>query len=654
MRFLSADRRNAFTRLPLCLSALALGLTACGGDSNSPPAADAPTAPPPVSAAPPAVQTLAGSVDTGSALPAGVIVCADRDSNLVCGTGEESAAVDTGGGWSLGLNDTIDPATLTVLAQFPAGTGGSGAGAEAAVLVAPGNAGVISGLTTLEWASQPAATTPEARTTWLHSLGLTAPLDPRSTTDPLTRQLNAALAPALIQVQQSPQGQANPAPGATSKTESLRQGGQAIAATIPRYVDAGTGTLLATVGAHTFATEARYAVRGNTDCMAPQIVATVRIDTAGGVPITSKEDYVQATVSITGTDGSSQQLATQIRGRGNSTWNMPKKPYRLKLAEKTALLGMDSNRDWAMLANYADMTLMRNAVALCLGRMFDFDFTPDYRYIELTLNGDYVGIYQVTDQVEVGTDRVNIDEAVQGDTDQDLAFLAEIDAHFAEEKFWFQSPRQIPYVIKSEITAAQVPLINTFITQLETALFGPDFLNPQTGYTRYLDTEAAIDFYLVNEILRNNDVFYSSTYAHRQRGGKLRFGPLWDFDLAAGNYANQGNDQPIGWWVHRTSAYYGRLVIDDPLFRQQLKARWAYLHKRMTDIQTFIASGAQNLDAAQTRNYTRWPTLGTVFWPVPATYYTYPGEVAHLSGWLTTRTNWIDEQFRTQPNAPAQ
>ena len=74
-----------------------------------------------------------------------------------------------------------------------------------------------------------------------------------------------------------------------------------------------------------------------------------------------------------------------------------------------------------------------------------------------------------------------------------------------------------------------------------------------------------------------------------------------------------------------------------------------------TDTETYsLHDNSQNLDAAQGRNFTRWPILGTVFWPVPATYYTYPGEVAHLSEWLTTRTNWIDEQFRTQPRAPAQ
>lgn len=650
----TTDPRASGARLPLLVSALLLGLAACGGDSSSPPAADAPApaAPSAPTAAPPAVQTVGGVLDAGGAIPAGAAVCADRDGDLACGASEERAAVDAGGRWSLGLADAIDPKTLTLVAEIPAEATPAGTTPRTAALVAPADAGVISGLTTLEWANRPAGETPEARAEWLRSLGLTAPLDARSVTDPQTRRLNAVLAPALLQAQRGQAVSATATPPA--RAAMLRQAGQAVAASLPGYVDATTGSLLPSVGAHTFATEARYAAQGNTECAAPQIVATLRIDTAGGVPITSKEDYVDATVTITGADGSSQQLATEIRGRGNSTWAMAKKPYRLKLAESSALLGMSPNRDWAMLANHADMSLMRNAVALCLGRIFGFDFTPDYRYVELTLNGDYVGIYQVTDQVEVGPHRVNIDETVQGDADRDLAFLAEIDAHYAEEKDWFISPREIPYVVKSEIESTQVPLVNDFITQMESALFGADFRNAETGYARFLDTEALIDFYLVNEILRNNDVFYSSTYAHRQRGGKLAFGPLWDFDLAAGNIANAGNDQPIGWWVHRTSAYYGRLVNDDPQFRQQLKARWAYLHKRMTDIQAFIASGARNLDAAQGRNFTRWPILGTVFWPVPATYYTYPGEVAHLSEWLTTRTNWIDEQFRTQPRAPAQ
>ena len=631
-------RPSSAARHTLILSLLTASLTGCGGGSSDSTSGDGGSSPRPGGPAP--VQVINGVVSLGAtALPTGTVVCADRNANLGCDADEERATPDATGGFALGLRTVSATDGLLLVAEIPAHASAEQRPVPVGALVAPASAGVVSGLTTLEWASGAPLATPEARAAWLRTMGFAAGIDPHAITEPGIAHLDEVLAPALADTQVT-------LAAAASKVDAARQAARAVTEVMARYVDDDSGQLLPTVTSQTLASEARYAVRGNVDCQPPQIVATARLDTEGAAPIVSKEDYLRATLTLTGPDGTTSVLPTQVRGRGNSTWEMPKRPYRLKLDQAAPLLGMAANRDWAVLANYADKTLMRNAVALCMGRMLDFDFTPDSRYIELTLNGDYVGIYQVTDQVEVGRNRVDIDDQARNDTDQDLGFLLEIDAgHYLEEKFWFIGPSQYPYVIKSEITAGQLPLVSDYITRFETALFGDAFLDPQTGYRHYLDTDSAVDFYLVNEALRNSDIFYSSTYLHRQRGGLLRFGPLWDFDLAAGNIIYANNDQPEGWWVRVTSSHMARLIDGDPQFRQHLLTRWAYLQRRMADIQQLISAGAQNLDAAQARNFTRWPILNEIVWPNPVAVGSYAGEVDRLKSWLQTRTSWIGQQY---------
>ena len=609
-------------RQRLIIAAL-LGLTACGGGGSS----GSPSAP----------DGIAGVVDFGTAGgdgPAGAIVCVDRNADLSCGTGEEQAAVGKGGTYTLRLTADADPAALTFLAswQDPGST-------HPTVMVAPAHAGVISALTTLAWASRPAGDTADARAAWLQSLGLPKTLDIYSASDPAARQLNLALVPALARTEQT-------VARVTPRADIVRQAGSALAGVLPKYVDSTRGSLLSTATGRTLAAEASYWALGSHECKSPRIVATMQIDTAGAAPIVSRENYLRGAITLTTSEGVVEHLPTQIRGRGNSTWSMPKKPYRIKLDTKAPLLGMAANRDWTLLANYADKTLMRNALAFCVGQMLGLPYTPGSRFVELTLNGDYVGVFEVSDQIEVASSRVDIDEDVRNDTDADLGFLIELDQYLdPKEEIWFRTPSGIPYAIKSDIKESQAPLVANYMARLESALFGDAFLDPANGYARYLDADTFVDFYLVNEFLRNNDGFLSSTYMYRPRGGILAFGPLWDFDRSTGNALN-GNDSPEGWLIRQISTYAARLIDHDPQFRRHLAARWAYLHSRLPDIQNFLTAGAAGLDAAQARNFTRWPILGIIVWPNPAAYGSYAGEVEHLRTWLTQRATWMNGQIR--------
>ncbi len=145
--------------------------------------------------------------------------------------------------------------------------------------------------------------------------------------------------------------------------------------------------------------------------------------------------------------------------------------------------------------------------------------------------------------------------------------------------------------------------------------------------------------------MRNNDVLVSSTYLYRATGGRLRFGPVWDFDITAGNFNDFGNGAATGWWVRVVSRYVQQL-LNDEAFVQHLNARWRYLSSRMPELQRHIASTAQQLDGAQQRNFDRWPILATWVWPNAVVTGSYAGEVAYLRGWLGERAAWLDAQMR--------
>ena len=139
---------------------------------------------------------------------------------------------------------------------------------------------------------------------------------------------------------------------------------------------------------------------------------TIYIETEGGRPIVSKEDYVDAVLHYVDSNGVKTYDALGVRGRGNSTWNLEKKPYRIKFAEKQEFMGPEraKAKSWTLLANFADKTLLRNAVAACIGDFAGQPFTAGAQFVDLVLNGTYLGNYQLSDQVEVRKKRVDIDE----------------------------------------------------------------------------------------------------------------------------------------------------------------------------------------------------------------------------------------------------
>ena len=369
----------------------------------------------------------------------------------------------------------------------------------------------------------------------------------------------------------------------------------------------------------------------------------VRLETDQNLPIISKEDYLSAQITVDDSGGFGPYAASaEIRGRGNSTWNMPKKSYRLRLKDKASLLGMPSHRSWALLANYSDKTMLRNAVAFCMGNMLGMSYVPRNQYVELTLNGVYTGVYQLTEHITTGKNRVNVGEE---DGTAASGYLIEIDARL-DGSAAFRSAIGTPIVVKSDTTPDLTNAIAKDVDAFEAALFGPDFLDAEKGYAKHVDMNALASFYVINEFMKNNDAFFSSTYVYKERGGKLVFGPLWDFDIAAGNINYSiGNHLPEGPWLSTSIPYIARLTAD-PVFRSKVSEKWSILSERMPDLMTFIDDSALTLDAAQQRNFRVWDILNTFVWPNPVVMGSYSGEVKYLEGWLTKRAAWMDSSMK--------
>jgi hypothetical protein len=384
----------------------------------------------------------------------------------------------------------------------------------------------------------------------------------------------------------------------------------------------------------------------------------LRVNTSGSQPITSRDVYVTGSFILTDTTGEKlAEGALEIRGRGHSTWDlMPKKPYRVKLGTSTMLMGMPANRHWVLLANYSDKTLERNDVAFEFSRMLGMEYTPRARFVDLELNGSYQGIYQLTEHVRIAPDRVNIPELKVADTSATNitgGYLIEVDERRGED-FCFNSARtpmifclSNPETLNDPAWAKQRAYITSYIAKIDSVLFSPQFADPQTGYAAYIDVESAISYYILNEYFKNVDGnLRLSTFLYKKRGGKLTFGPVWDFDLAMGNVNYDNADKIQGWHI-RTAPWFS-IMFQDPVFAARVKARWNQLvaDNSLNKLGDYITERTSFLHTVQAKNFERWPILNTYVWPNRVVTGSYDGEVDAMRGWLFARRGWMSDQLR--------
>ena len=384
-------------------------------------------------------------------------------------------------------------------------------------------------------------------------------------------------------------------------------------------------------------------------CPAPKL-ARITIDTQDAQPVVSKINYVPAQFVIESGDGGLHDvvLPAKIRGRGNSTWRLPKKPYLVKLDESSPLLGMPAGKKWVLLANHADKSLLRNAVAFCMARLLEMPYTSHDRFFELTMNGEYQGVYQLTNKDYEIRDLINkqaktyFEQFVEG-SDFDDPFVMELDERLGED-FKFRSNSGVPYTFESDTNAAQQARVQRWINEFEEVLKNHEDPDRMVKIKNRMDLNSLANMYLVNELMGNQDAFLFSVYLYRQRGGKLVYGPVWDFDLSLGNVGLVDSRNPEGWHARNTQwNWYFRELLKDPEFSSLMRQRWSRLARAVPSLNAYIDYSATALDAAQARNFSRWQILNDYVWPYAEVIGTYAGEVAFMKDWLNKRAHWINE-----------
>jgi hypothetical protein len=374
------------------------------------------------------------------------------------------------------------------------------------------------------------------------------------------------------------------------------------------------------------------------------------ITTATGADVTSKDVYMNGSVVIDPNNGAEQTVTTiplQIKGRGNSTWALyPKKPYKIKLNAKTALLGMAPAKDWALLANYNDKTLMRNKLAFELGRRIGADFTPQSRFVEIVLNGQYWGNYQLTTSVEIHENRVNIKELKPADVTG--GYLLELDYKYDAITKW-RTGKNLPFSLKDpdELTPDQFTYIKKYVQDTEDALYSADWKDPIIGYNKFIDPDSFMRWYAVEEIVKNQDSWdFSSIFYYKNIGGKLGMGPIWDFDISMGNCDYSVSKSPENWYT-RNGVWMIRLA-QDPVWNQKWRNKWAAMRqKEVQQIFTDIDNYAAYLKLSQAQNFKRWPILDKYVYPNAVVLGDYDLEVAYLKKFMADRVAWIDAHINT-------
>jgi hypothetical protein len=330
----------------------------------------------------------------------------------------------------------------------------------------------------------------------------------------------------------------------------------------------------------------------------------VYIETDNLQVIDSKENYVNATMVIKADGKVLHENRLRIRGRGNATWIVyPKKPYKLKLDVKDDLLGMGEDKDWVLLANYCDKSLMRTSVAFKLSELLGFPWTPKDRFVEVVLNGEYLGNYQLVEGIKQDALRVNIPKD---------GYLIERDGYYLQEPVWFVTPRGYGYSFKhpdpEDLSPSQLDYIREYMTEFETLLASGEFRDPQNGYAKYIDTESFVRWFLFQQILANMD---TNVYLSKddRSDSRLRMGPVWDFEWSLGiGWYEGGRPRPANYFVWESDAFYYDRLLQDPAFTAKVKERWQGLHVTQ-DILQHIDNTQKLLEKSQQLNFRRWDIL---------------------------------------------
>lgn len=332
-------------------------------------------------------------------------------------------------------------------------------------------------------------------------------------------------------------------------------------------------------------------------------IPVVEIATQDNILPYSKEEYVNCSFEISNCENEDYNFnvpmaknyeddgCVGIRLRGNSTKKARKRPYRIKFDEKQSLFGLKANKSWVLLADYYDQSYIRNYAAFTLADEFDnLDFSPTPHHVALIINNEFKGLYLLCEQMDEKKGRVNVDEDFDVNIDKDFPFFVEMDLFAYKEgktgvdNFYVESVDnhvEIKYPEADERSATEdVDIVYDYINEYINAVFTTlktnekvevSFRDTPVGLEDLVDIDSAVDYYLVNEIMMNIDSAFKSIYLHKPKDGKMKFGPVWDFDFSMTSelvapYKKSYSEHTNSLWITQNSPIYQGLFQNESFY----------------------------------------------------------------------------------------
>ena len=370
-----------------------------------------------------------------------------------------------------------------------------------------------------------------------------------------------------------------------------------------------------------------------------------------------------------------------IEIRGSSSQMFDKKSYGFETWDEigedlnTSLGGFPEEEDWILYGPYSDKSLVRNVLIYELSNNMG-QYASKTKFYELEINGFFHGIYVLMEKIKRDKNRVDISKNKAEDItggyiikidkptgdgdwyDGNIAFASHYNTTGvlmgnSNINFLYEYPKA------DDISEEQKIYIKDYIHLFETALISEGFESIENGYRQFIDLSSFIDFFILNEFSKNPDGFRLSTFLHKEKGGKLKMGPIWDFNLAFGNVNYCDGDSPYG-WAHRFNdicsddtwqvPFWWNRFLDDPEYVNLLKERWAILRSeilssvtvlgRLRELQTNLKKSS-----AVDKNFGKWRVLGKYIWPNKFIGDSYDSEINYLEEWITERFEWLDQNI---------
>jgi len=380
---------------------------------------------------------------------------------------------------------------------------------------------------------------------------------------------------------------------------------------------------------------------------------TVSIHTLNGEIPYDKVHQIVSQLTIISDNGT--KLLSEpgtTRERGNASRSFPKKPYRIKFDKKQHVLDAPAKaKKWTLINNYGDKTLMRNLLAFELSRRFGMPYTPYGTAVDVLLNGEYKGCYQLCDQIQVHKDRINIEEMTSADNEGSAltgGYFVEIDAYAERETSWFRSNNRNPVTIKSpeedSITTQQRNYIRAFFNKME------------SEWETYLDLNTFLRHFLVGELSGNTDTYWS-VFMYKQRDDDMMYtGPVWDFDLA---FNNDDRTYPVNSksdFIYRSGgscagsmkSFVNKIVINNAAAKAKMLDIWDEARQgglTEKNLVAYIDSMETALQESQRLNFIRWPIMNQYVHQNAHLWGSYQAEVENVRSFMKERLVWMDNRL---------